>query len=49
MSTCQIRRLGHYEGLCFCIISCAQKKMVLCSKGDIQNFLKFAQHLPAFP
>ena len=26
MSTCRIRRLGHYEGLCFCISSCAEKK-----------------------
>ena len=32
MSTCRISRLGHYEGLCFCISSCAQKKKVLCSK-----------------
>ena len=49
MSTCRIRRLGHYEGLCFCISSCAQKKGVLCSKCDDQNLLKFAQHLPSVP
>ena len=45
MSTCRIRRLGNYEGLCFCISSCGQKKKVLCSKGDNQSFLKFAHHL----
>ena len=49
MSTCRIRRLGHYEGLCVCISSCAQKKGVLWSKFDAQNFLKFAQHLPSVP
>ena len=38
-----------YKGLCFCISSCAQKKKVLCSKCDDQNFLKFAQHLPSVP
>ena len=38
-----------YEGLCFCISSCAPKKGVLCSKCDDQNFLKFAQHLPLVP
>ena len=36
-----------YEGLCFCISSCAQKKRLVCSKCDDQNFLKFAQHLPS--
>ena len=41
--------VGHYEGLCFCISSCAQKKGVLCSKCDDQKFLKFAQHLPSVP
>ena len=46
MSTCQIRRVSHYEGLCFCISSCARKKGVLCSRCDDQNFLKFAHHLP---
>ena len=46
MSTCLIRRVSHYEGLCFCISSCAQTERVLCSKCDDQNFLKFAQHLP---
>ena len=35
MSTCRVRRVGHYEGLCFCISSCAQKKRVLCSKCDV--------------
>ena len=49
MSTCRIRRLGHYEGLCFRISSCAQKKGVLCSKRDVQNFLTFAQHLLSVP
>ena len=49
MSTRRIRRVGHYEGLCFCISSCAQKKGVLCSKCDDQNFLQFAQHLPSVP
>ena len=49
MSTCRITRLGHYEGLCFCISSCAQKKGVLCSKCDYQNLLKFAQHLACVP
>ena len=38
-----------YEGLCFCISSCAQKKELVCSKCDDQNFLKFAQHLPSVP
>ena len=37
MSTCRIRRVGHYVGLCFCISSCAQKKGVLCSKCDDEN------------
>ena len=46
-STCRIRRVGHYEGLCFCISSCAQKKGVVYQKCDDQNFLKFAQHLPS--
>ena len=46
MSTCRIRRARHYDGLCFCISSCAQKKGLVCSKYDDQNFLKFAQHLP---
>ena len=46
MSTCRIRRLAHYEGLCFCISSCAQKKRVLCSKCDDQSFRKFAHNLP---
>ena len=32
MSTCRIRRAGHYEGLCFCISSCGQKKGIFCSK-----------------
>ena len=45
MSTCRIRRVGHYEWLCFCISRCAQKERVLCSKCDDQNFVKFAQHL----
>ena len=49
MSTCRIRRVGHYEWLCFCISSCAQKKGVLCSKCDDQNFLKIAQHLHSVP
>ena len=49
MSTCRIRRVGHYEGLCFCISSCAQNKGVLCSKCDDQNLLKFAQHLLSAP
>ena len=49
MSTRRIRRVGHYGGLCFCISSCAQKKGVLCSKCDDQNFLQFAQHLPSVP
>ena len=50
MSTCRIKRLGHYGELCFCISSCAQKKGLLCSKKcDDQNFLKFAQHLPSVP
>ena len=40
---------SHYEGLCFCISSCAQKKGVRCSKCDDQNFLKFAQHVPSVP
>ena len=35
-----------YEGLCFCISSCAQKKRLVCWKCDDQSFLKFAQHLP---
>ena len=46
MSTYWIRRVGHYEGLCFCISSCAQKKGVLCSKCDDEDFLKFAHSLP---
>ena len=46
MNTCRIRRLGHYEGLCFCISSCGQEKRVLCSKCDDPNFLQFGQHLP---
>ena len=49
MSTCRIRRLGHYEGLCLCISSCAQKEKVLCSKCDYQGLLKFAQHVPSVP
>ena len=49
MSTCRIRRVGHYEGLFFCISSCAQKERVVCSKCDDQNFLKFAQHLHSVP
>ena len=49
MSTCRIRRVGHYEGLCFCISSCAQKKGILCLKWDDQRILKFAQHLPSAP
>ena len=49
MSTCRIRRVGHYEGLCFCISSCAQKKRVICWKCDDENFLKFAHHLPSVP
>ena len=35
-----------YEGLCFCISSCAQKKRVLCSKCDDQSLLKFSHLLP---
>ena len=46
MSTRRIRRIGHYEGLCFCISSCPQKKGVLCSQCDDQSFLKLALHLP---
>ena len=38
-----------YEGLCFCISSCAQKKRLVCSKCEDQNFLKFAQHLLSAP
>ena len=49
MSRCRIRRVRHYEGLCFCISSCAQKKRVLRSKCDDQSFLSFAQHLPSVP
>ena len=49
MSTCRIRRLAHYEGLCFCISSCGQKKGVLCLKCDDQSLLKFAQHMPSVP
>ena len=49
MSTCRISALGHYEGLCLCISSCAQKKGLVCSKCDDQNFLKLAQHLPLGP
>ena len=49
MSTCRIRRVGHYEWLCFCISSCAQKKGVLCSKCDDHDFLKIAQHLHSVP
>ena len=49
MSTCRLIRVGHYEGLCFCISSGAQNKGVLCSKCDEQNFIKFAQHLPSVP
>ena len=33
-----------YEGLCFCISSCAQKKGLLCWKCDDQNFVDFAHH-----
>ena len=40
------RKGGTYEGLCFCISSCAQKKELICSKCDDHNFLKFAHHLP---
>ena len=49
MSTCRIRRVDHYEGLCFCISSCAQRERVVFSKCDYQNFLKFAQHLHSVP
>ena len=42
----RIRRVGHYEGLRFCISSCALKKMLVCSKCDDQSLLRFAQHLP---
>ena len=49
MSTCRIRRVGHYEGLCFCISSSAQKQRVLYGRCDDQNFLKFAHHLPSVP
>ena len=49
MSTCRIRRVGHYEGLCFCISSCGQKEGLICSKCDDQSFLKIAQHLPSVP
>ena len=35
-----------YEGLRFCISSCAQKKRLVCSKCDSQSLLKFAHHLP---
>ena len=49
MSTWRIRRVNHYEGLCFCISSCAQKQRVVFSKCDYQNFLKFAQHLHSVP
>ena len=47
MSTCRISGLAHYEGLCLCISSCAQKKGLLCFKCDDRNFLKFPQHLPS--
>ena len=46
ISTCRIRRAGHYEELSFCISSCGQKKGIFCSKCGGQNFLKFVQHLP---
>ena len=49
MSTCRIRRVGRYEGLCFCISSCAQKQRVLYSRCDDQKFLKFAQRRPSVP
>ena len=39
MSTCRIRRVGHYEGRFPCISSCAQKERVLCSECDHQNVL----------
>ena len=45
MSTLRMRRVGHYEGLRFCISSCAQKKRLVCSKCDDQGFLKFAYYL----
>ena len=38
-----------YEGLCFCISSCAQKKGLVCSKCDDQSVFKFAHHLPLGP
>ena len=46
MSTCRIRRVGHYVGLCFCMSSCAQNKGVTCSKCEDENFIKFAHYLP---
>ena len=46
MSTCRIRRVGHFEGLRFCISTGAQKKRLVCSKCDDQGFPKLAQHLP---
>ena len=33
-----------YEGLCFCISSCAQKKGLVCWKCDDQSFVEFANH-----
>ena len=42
-------KLRTYEGLCFCISSCAKKKTLVCSKCDDQSLLKFAQHLPSVP
>ena len=40
------RNVRTYEGLCFCISSCAQKKRVLCSKCDGHSLLQFAHHWP---
>ena len=42
-------KLRTYEGLCFCISSCAEKKRLVCSKCDDQRLLKFAQHLASVP
>ena len=35
-----------YGGLCISISSCGQKKRLVCSECDDQNFLKFAHYLP---
>ena len=45
MSTRRTGKVGPTKGCAFGISSCAQKKGVLCSKCDDENFLKFAHHL----